>query len=48
VVDEVARELGRIDILVNNAGVAPTGTVETLSEEAWDLNLDVNRASRES
>jgi 3-oxoacyl-[acyl-carrier protein] reductase len=42
VVDDAARTLGRIDILVNNAGVAPGGPVETLSEEAWDLNLDVN------
>jgi 3-oxoacyl-[acyl-carrier protein] reductase len=42
VVDDVVRALGRIDILVNNAGVAPGGPVETLSEEAWDLNLDVN------
>ena len=32
----------RIDILVNNAGVAPGGPVESLAEEAWDLNLDVN------
>src|SRR5262245_47678915 len=42
VADDVARTLGRIDILVNNAGVAPGGPIETLSEEAWDLNLDVN------
>jgi 3-oxoacyl-[acyl-carrier protein] reductase len=42
VVDEVARTLGRVDILVNNAGVAPGGPVETLTEEVWDLNLDVN------
>src|SRR5579862_4387424 len=41
-VESVVRAHGRIDILVNNAGVAPSGPVETLSEEAWDLNMDVN------
>src|SRR5688572_30512341 len=42
VVDDVVRTLDRIDVLVNNAGVAPGGPVETLPEETWDLNLDVN------
>jgi 3-oxoacyl-[acyl-carrier protein] reductase len=41
-VDQVVAEYGRIDILVNNAGVAVSGTVETLDEAAWDLNLDTN------
>jgi 3-oxoacyl-[acyl-carrier protein] reductase len=42
VVAEVVAAHGRIDILVNNAGVAPGAPVEELSEETWDLNLDVN------
>jgi 3-oxoacyl-[acyl-carrier protein] reductase len=42
VVADVVRSFGRIDILVNNAGVAAGGPVEELSEEAWDLNQDVN------
>jgi 3-oxoacyl-[acyl-carrier protein] reductase len=42
VVPDVVRTFGRIDILVNNAGVAVGGPVEDLSEDAWDLNQDVN------
>jgi 3-oxoacyl-[acyl-carrier protein] reductase len=40
--DEVVAAYGRIDILVNNAGTAGGGPVETLPEEVWDRNLDVN------
>jgi 3-oxoacyl-[acyl-carrier protein] reductase len=42
VVAAVVEAHHRVDILVNNAGVAPGGPVEGLSEETWDLNLDVN------
>jgi 3-oxoacyl-[acyl-carrier protein] reductase len=42
VVRDVVVAHGRIDILVNNAGVAPGAPLESLSEELWDLNLDVN------
>jgi 3-oxoacyl-[acyl-carrier protein] reductase len=38
----VEQAFGRIDILVNNAGVASGAKVEALSEETWDLNLDIN------
>ncbi|HLK56503.1 MAG TPA: SDR family NAD(P)-dependent oxidoreductase, partial [Chthonomonadaceae bacterium] len=41
-VDRIVARQGRIDILVNNAGVSVGGTLETLSEEAWDANLDTN------
>jgi 3-oxoacyl-[acyl-carrier protein] reductase len=42
IVEQVVQEYGRIDILVNNAGVAGGAPVERLSEEKWDLNLDIN------
>ncbi|WP_274650973.1 SDR family NAD(P)-dependent oxidoreductase [Paenibacillus humicola] len=42
VVADVALKQGGIDILVNNAGVAGGGPVETLKEDMWDLNMDVN------
>jgi NAD(P)-dependent dehydrogenase (short-subunit alcohol dehydrogenase family) len=33
---------GRIDILVNNAGVSTMAPVVDMTEEEWDLNMDVN------
>ena len=42
VVAAVDNAYGRIDILVNNAGVAGGARVEDLSEETWDLNMDIN------
>lgn len=38
----VINEYGRIDILVNNAGVVFLDDAENLSEEFWDLTMDVN------
>lgn len=34
-------ELGGVDILVNAAGSAPPGTVDTLTEDHWDLALNL-------
>ena len=31
-----------IDILLNNAGIAVRGSVDTLTEEAWDLSMNTN------
>jgi len=42
VADAALQQFGRIDILVNNAGVAGGARVETLSEETWDANHDIN------
>ena len=33
---------GQVDVLVNNAGVISVGFVAGLTEEAWDLVMDVN------
>jgi len=41
-VEAVDAEFGRIDVLYNNAGVSIAGTVETLSEEHWDLMFNIN------
>ena len=42
-VDRVVTEFGTIDILINNAGVLRTTTpLESISEEEWDLVLNVN------
>ncbi len=35
-------EWGQVDVLVNNAGVISVGFVVGLTEEAWDLVIDVN------
>ncbi len=42
VVDETAREFGRLDILVNNAGgIVPDRSVNT-SDEEWRYAMDFN------
>ncbi|MGH7224288.1 MAG: SDR family NAD(P)-dependent oxidoreductase, partial [Gemmataceae bacterium] len=41
-VNETAACLGRIDILFNNAGICAYGLAHELTEEAWDIMLDIN------
>jgi len=41
-IDEIANEFGRIDILVNNAGITRDKLMMRMSEEDWDLVLNVN------
>ena len=41
-VNKIIDSLGRIDILVNNAGITKDGFLIRMSEEDWDIVIDVN------
>ena len=45
VVDEIIKEFGQIDILVNNAGITKDTLLMRMSEEQWDLVINVNLKS---
>ena len=44
-VDACISQLGRIDILINNVGRSEPGDPASMSEETWDLQIDVNLKS---
>ena len=44
-VEEVVADFGRIDVLVNNAGITRDGLMMRMSEEQWDLVINVNLKS---
>jgi len=41
-VDEVVQALGRLDVMVANAGVVKGMPLQEVTEEVWDLHMDVN------
>lgn len=41
-VDTTVKTFGRLDILVNNAGITRDGLMIRMSEEDWDMVLDIN------
>ena len=45
VVDQVAKDFGRLDILVNNAGITRDTLLMRMDEEMWDLVIKVNLKS---
>jgi len=44
-VDEIAERYERIDVLVNNAGITRDGLLMRMSDEDWNLVLNVNLTS---
>jgi 3-oxoacyl-[acyl-carrier protein] reductase len=44
-VDEIVKDFGRIDILVNNAGITRDTLLMRMTEEQWDLVINVNLKS---
>lgn len=44
-VDKVAEEFGRIDILVNNAGITRDSLLMRMTEQQWDIIMNVNLKS---
>ncbi|MDL2256281.1 3-oxoacyl-[acyl-carrier-protein] reductase, partial [Parabacteroides sp. OttesenSCG-928-K15] len=45
VVTEIVKEFGRVDILVNNAGITRDGLMMRMSEQQWDMVINVNLKS---
>ncbi len=41
IVEQTLKAFGRIDILVNNAGTSATGAFESVTDEAWQADLDL-------
>lgn len=41
-IDTTVKELGSVDIFVNNAGVTRDGLMLRMTEEDWDLVMDIN------
>ncbi|MDD4770977.1 MAG: 3-oxoacyl-[acyl-carrier-protein] reductase [Bacteroidales bacterium] len=45
VVKSIVDEFGRVDILVNNAGITRDGLMMRMSEQQWDMVINVNLKS---
>lgn len=45
VVEEILKEFGRVDILVNNAGITRDGLMLRMSEQQWDMVININLKS---
>jgi 3-oxoacyl-[acyl-carrier protein] reductase len=41
-IEAIVKDFGKIDIVVNNAGITRDGLLLRMSEEDWDLVMDIN------
>ncbi len=44
-VDQIAADFGSIDVLVNNAGITRDGLLMRMTEEQWDMVININLKS---
>jgi 3-oxoacyl-[acyl-carrier protein] reductase len=45
VVEAIVKDFGRIDVLVNNAGITRDGLMMRMTEQQWDMVINVNLKS---
>ena len=45
VVENIVKDFGRVDVLVNNAGITRDGLMMRMSEQQWDMVINVNLKS---
>lgn len=45
VVEEIQKDFGQIDILVNNAGITRDGLMMRMTEQQWDMVININLKS---
>lgn len=44
-VDQIVADFGKIDVLVNNAGITRDGLLMRMTEEQWDMVININLKS---
>lgn len=44
-IDQIVKDFGRVDILINNAGITRDGLLMRMTEQQWDMVINVNLKS---